>query len=270
VKAGASLKYGNPDGITPLMIAVMNDQLDLAAMLVEMGADPNDGSLYETVQLNNLRINSTAGDATRPRPSHSNKLTPLDLMSRLLDAGADPARPAQHTPHLDGTGTPRPVNQSAMALASGAQDVSALRVLLSKGANANQPLENGVTPLIAVIDGGAGGGGFGFGVAPGAYRYPGSHSVEEAVQLLVQSGAGVKAVTPSGDTALHSAAQSGNLAVIRFLAEHGAPLAASNKAGLTPLDIAMGKRAPNANGGRGGRGGGPHPEAVQLLRQLIN
>lgn len=281
VKAGADLKYANPDGVTALMIAVLNDRLDLAAMLLDTGADPNDGSLLETVQVHNLRLNSTAGDATRPRPSHSNQLTALDLMGRLLDAGADPGRAAQHTLHLDGTGTPAAANQSAMALALSMQDVGALRVLLAKGGDPNRLLENNLTPLMAAIKGG-GGGFFGFGVAPAPYRDPGSHSAEEAVQLLVLSGADVKATTPLGDTALHSAAQSGNLAIIRLLADRGAVLTAADKAGFTALDFAMGKTPPDLKGGRRGGGGGggfpppggprqdgPHPEAVQLLRQLM-
>jgi len=275
VKAGADMKYANPDKITALMIAVVNDHLDLAAELLKLGADPNDGSLYEAVQIHNLRMNSTAGDATRPRPIHENSLTPSDLIGRFLDAGADPLKPAEHTLHSDGTGTPRPVDQSAMTLVLNTHDVEVLRVLLAKGLSANKPLENGNPPLVAALTAG-GGGFFGFGVTPAAYRYPGSHSIDETLKLLVDSGADVKGVsTATGDTALHAAAQSGNLNAIRFLAERGASLTAQNKFGFTPLDIAMGKRPPNSDRRRGGNGGfpprrdGPQPEAIKLLRELM-
>jgi ankyrin repeat protein len=275
VKAGANLNYANPDGITALMIAVINDRLDIAGMLLESGANPNDGSLYETVLLHNLRVNSTAGDATRPRPAHENRTTPLDIMAKLLAAGADPERLASHTLHIDGTGTPGPVRNSALRLALTAEDVAALRLFLAKGADPNRLLDNGATPLMAVIEGGGPVGGFGFGVPPGAYRYLDSHDPIDAVGLLLDAGADVKAVTASGDTAMHSAAQAGNLAVIRLLADRGSSVTAKDNAGLTPLDFAMGKRPPGANigrpraGGPEGRGGGPKPEAAALLRQLM-
>ena len=274
VKAGANLNYANPDGVTALMIAVINDQLDVAGMLLESGANPNDGSLYETVLLHNLRMNSTAGDATRPRPAHENRTTPLDVMAKLLAAGADPERLASHSLHIDGTGTPGPVKNSALWLALMAEDVVALRLFLTKGADPSRLLDNGETPLMAAIQGGGPVGGFGFGVPPGAYRYLDSHDPIDAVGLLLDAGADVKAVTASGDTAMHSAAQAGNLAVIRLLADRGASVTAKDNAGLTPLDFAMGKRPPGANSGRPrggpeGRGGGPRPEALALLRQLM-
>jgi ankyrin repeat protein len=274
VKAGASLNYANPDGMTALMIAVINDHLDVAGMLLESGANPNDGSLYETVLLHNLRVNSTAGDATRPRPAHENRTAPLDFMARLLATGADPERLASHTMHIDGTGTPGPVKNSALRLALTAEDVVALRLFLAKGADPNRLLDNGETPLMTAIEGGGPVGGFGFGVPPGAYRFVDSHDPIDALGLLLDAGADVNAVTASGDTAMHSAAQAGNLAVIRLLAARGASVTAKDNAGLTPLDFAEGKRPPGANSGRRGggpegRGGGPKSEAVALLHQLM-
>src|SRR4029077_13795415 len=81
------------------------------------------------------------------------------------------------------------------------------------------------------------------------------------------------------ETALHAAAQTGTVAMIRLFAEHGAKLDVQNKAGFTPLDIAMGKGAPaggrgargggGAPPGRGGGPGGPQPQAIAALRELM-
>src|SRR5262249_10188522 len=73
------------------------------------------------------------------------------------------------------------------------------------------------------------------------------------------------------------AARTGDANMISLLAEWGATLDVKDKAGLTPLDFAMGKapaapaggRGPGGGGGGGGRGGpqgGPQPRAVALLR----
>jgi hypothetical protein len=54
-------------------------------------------------------------------------------------------------------------------------------------------------------------------------------------------------------------------AVVKFLASRGASLNLKNKAGFTPLDVALGKA-----GGRGGRGGAVVRESTAaLLRELM-
>ena len=106
---------------------------------------------------------------------------------------------------------------------------------------------------------GAGGGrGFagGFGAAPAGFRYQGDRTPAAAVTALLAAGADVNAVNDAGETALHAAAQTGNVAMIRLFAERGAKLDVQNR-GFTPLDLAMGKGAPA--GGRGARGGGRAP-----------
>ena len=46
VQGGADLKLKNGDGASATMVAIYNDRFDIAALLVELGADANDGSLY--------------------------------------------------------------------------------------------------------------------------------------------------------------------------------------------------------------------------------
>jgi len=277
---GADLAYRNPDGLSAMLLAVINDHVDLAAMLLEHGANPNDGSMYEAIQLHNLRTNSTVGEATRPRPDSPNALDPVDFVSRLLDAGGDPMRPNEHTLHFDGTGGVGAVEgaggQTAFGLALQQQDVAMVKVMLEHGLDPNVG-DNGVPPLLlAVTGGGRGRGGFGFGATPAAFRFSSERSATAAVDALLAAGADINAVAPTGDTVMHRAAQAGDADVIRALAKAGAALDVRNRDGLTPLDVAMGREG--ASAGRGGRAGGPpgrgggprpQPEAIQALRELM-
>jgi hypothetical protein len=117
------------------------------------------------------------------------------------------------------------------------------------------------------------------GAAP--YREPGSRKPEDAFALLLASGANPNATAPDGNTLLHQAAQLGNVAMIRALADAKVDFTQPNKDGFTALDVAEGKRparaggagraggAPPPGGGRrGGRGASPQ-EVAKLLRELM-
>ena len=94
VEGGADLKLTNADGATPMMLAIINDRFDLAAKLVELGADANDGSLYYAIEMRDATTDWRARDGSRLRVDHPNQLTALDLAKVLLDAGADPDKPS--------------------------------------------------------------------------------------------------------------------------------------------------------------------------------
>jgi ankyrin repeat protein len=55
--------------------------------------------------------------------------------------------------------------------------------------------------------------------------------------------------------------------IVKYLVEQGAKLDAKNKAGLTPLDIAMGKRPASPIGG--GSLAPAHESTVALIKQLM-
>ncbi len=274
--AGANPNYANPDGLTAMTVATINDRLDLAARLIEKGAKPDASALYEAIQIHNSREIEQNMDATRVKIWHANKTSPLELISLMLEHGADPNQMATHALNMPGSGGQKgivpPVNASPFARALQTQDVAALKLLLAHGAKPNVT-DGGALPLALAMGGGGGGRGGVFGVRPSPLRFASERNADGAVKALLEAGADVNALSATGDTALHAAAQGGNVAMIQFLADHGAKLDVKNRAGFTPLDLAMGKGTPPpGRGGFGGPGrggaGGPRPEAIVLLRKL--
>ena len=80
----------DPDGTTPLVRAIWNSHYDTARVLIEAGADPNladsagMGALYAAVDMSSL------GEVYGMPPRKVNDTsTPLDVISLLLDKGAD-------------------------------------------------------------------------------------------------------------------------------------------------------------------------------------
>ena len=67
IKGGADPKLTNGDGLTATMVAIVNDRFDLANTLLDLGADPNDGSLYFAVDMHDATTDMRAHDGSRLR-----------------------------------------------------------------------------------------------------------------------------------------------------------------------------------------------------------
>src|ERR1700679_3506989 len=113
-----------------------------------------------------------------------------------------------------------------------------MRLLIAKGARPI-PLHDGTTPLMALAK-------LGSRENPVATTLPPQEQLNETIQICMQLGFGVNAAASSGDTALHFAAQNGHDELVQYLVQQGAKLNAVNKKGLTPLDLAEGKRGGKA------------------------
>jgi ankyrin repeat protein len=258
----------NGVGTTALVEAIINVHYDLAAMLLEKGADPNilDGSgmgaLYAAVDMNSLQW--VQG---RPAPILTDRLDGVDLVKLLLQKGANPNARLKSKPlkrhHDAGSTLNFGEGTTPLIRAARTNDVAVMRALLDGGANPFLNLPDRTTPLMI-----AAGSGYG-GVRGDGIRIvvPTPEGAVEACALLLDRGVDVDAFNNAGNTALHAAITRGD-PVVALLASRGATLTLKNKAGLTPLDIAKG------NGGRGGRGGGRgapviRESTVKLLEQLI-
>jgi ankyrin repeat protein len=294
-KGGANLNLKNGDGASAAMIAIWNDRFDMAATLVELGADANDGSLYLAVEMRDATTDQFAFDGSRLRPDNQNKLTALTLLTFLLEHGADPNK--SYSGQLHSTSMPNSdrFDNTPFYRAAITSDTEALKVLAAHGANLEQtpaavaaanlppPADDdaatpgrgrgnpnaGRTALMVTMTGGRGPGMTG---GPGLlregkeppYREPGSRKPVDAFAALLKAGANPNAKAPDGNTMVHLAATAGNLDMIRALAEAGAKLDAVNNDKLTALDVAEGKQPEGARGGagaRGARGGGAPPPA---------
>jgi uncharacterized protein len=285
---GANLNLKNGDGASAAMIAIWNDRFDIAATLVELGSDVNDGSLYVATEMRDATTDQFAFDGSRRRPDNPNKLTALDLMRLLLDKGADPNKTFTGQFHSTSMPNSDRFDNTPFFRAAIASDVEALKVLIAYKANLEQsPAAAGPAAALKADDADAaddapagrgrgnpnagrtaamvtmtGGRGPGMTGGPGyirdgaaPYREPGSRKPEDAFALLLQSGANPNAKGPDGATLLHLAARAGNLEMIRALAVAKVDFDQKNNDGFTALDVAEGKQ-PAAGAGRGGRAGG--------------
>ena len=265
MQAGADVKATNGDGATAAIIAIVNDRLDLARELFERGANVNDGSLYFAVDMHDATSDMRARDGSRLRANHENTLSALDLITLLLDRGADPNQVFIGQLHSASLCCGDDVNASPFYRAAIASDVAVIKLMLAhgaqvewspsevkkegdsgtgggngagRGANANV----GKTPLMVALVGGRGapfGGGPGFNrtVAP-PFREAADREPIDAVKTLLAAGADPNAKAPDGSTPLHQAVAARQVAIIQALVAGGAKLDAKNKDDLTPLQLA--------------------------------
>jgi hypothetical protein len=254
VEGGADLGLTNADGATAMMLAIINDRFDLAATLVELGADANDGSLYYAMEMRDATTDWRARDGSRLRVDHPNKLTALDLAKVLLDAGADPDKSTAVQMHNASMCCDPKANATPFYRAAVAADVEALRLMLayepdfawvpsSIKTGPRQPGDTGgKTALMVAMNGGKGVGMAGGpgdireGIAP-PFREVSNRNPGDAVKLLLEAGADADATTPDGDSALHLAAFAGKLDIVRVLVEGGADVNLKDKAGKTALQV---------------------------------
>jgi ankyrin repeat protein len=261
VRGGADLKAVNGDGATATIIAIVNDRFDLAKALLDLGADPDDGSLYFAVDMHDATIDMRARDGSRLRADHANTLSSLDLVRLLLDRGADPNKPFIGQLHSTTLCCSEEINATPFFRAAMASDVEALKLMIAKGAQVEwTPTEVQKDPEKEKAAGGrgnpnvgrtavmvamAGGRGAAFAAGPGferlgapPFREPSNREPADAVTTLLAAGANPNAKAPDGSTPLHQAVAARQVAIIRALVGAGARLDAVNQDNLTPLQLA--------------------------------
>ncbi|MFM2126113.1 MAG: hypothetical protein RL328_2564, partial [Acidobacteriota bacterium] len=266
--AGAKLNRADPDGVTALHIAILNSHFDTAALLVEKGADVNQAdsagmaALYAAIDMNTL------GEIFgRPGRASTGKLSALELAKILLDKGANP-NAGLRTSTLQRAHTPGEptLGEGATPIARAARtgDTAAIELLLKYGADVNQPLKNGTTPLMFAT-------GLGRGVS--AFQKDTGTEAEllAAAKLLLDHGADINAISAAGQTAMHFAAQATDANfpqpsddMVKFLASRGARLDVIDRQNRGPIEMAQGQ-------GLRGRAGGPvklREGTIALLTQL--
>lgn len=285
-EAGADFSITNGDGATATMIAIVNDRFDLAATLVDLGADPDDGSLYHAVEMRDATTDWYARDGSKLRENHVNEHSALDLIALLLERGADPNKVFVGQMHSASMCCDSYANGTPFYRAAVAADVEALELLIAHGADLDWMPENvpggaraanmnvGKPALLAAMNGGKGvplSAGPGYSrEGPPPFREPSNRDPVDAMRMIIAAGADPDTMV-DGEPLLHEAVRAGKLDAIRVLAEGGATLDQQNKDGLTALFLAENPLVEEDSGPFGPRRdkGAPPEEVAALLRELM-
>jgi ankyrin repeat protein len=289
LKGGADINQVS-DGtrVSPMLIATINGHFDLAMLLLGKGADPKIASAAGDTPLHAALNVHWAPKARHPQPVAymQQKTTHLEMMEKLLKAGADPNARLQNTLWyttynrdllgVDRTGA-TPFWRAAYAL-----DIDAMRLLLRYGADPNLPTIK-VPERVDEEAGGAGDGidhsglpeipfggpavypihaasgvGYGQGFAGNSHRHVPDGWLPAVKFLVEELGADVNARDHNGYTPLHHAAARGDNELILYLVSKGADPTAVARSGQTTADMANGPVQRIQ----------PFPETVALLEKL--
>ncbi len=255
VNMGANPNLTDPQEITPLRVAVINANLDMARVLIEGGADVNDGSIVELIdiELSQFLIR-------RSETNHENQSSIEDIIQLMLAHGLDidstPATPFPYpgTRRIGGKGT---IEQTALYNAAMAPNLEFMAMLLENGANPNSLNSGGqFFPLSSALD-----------LIPLRDVLDSVKPLEElvpAAELLLEHGAEINATALDGTTVLHHAAAMGRDEIVEYLIAKGADLSIRDHSNRTALDVANG--VPKVWNGQGRR---PEPPVYEATAEII-
>jgi ankyrin repeat protein len=288
VEGGADINQLNAgDQTSPLLITIINGHFDLAMYLLDKGADPN-GTAFNGVTPLYAALNiQWAPKSLYPSPKayQQQTTTYLQLMTALLDTGADPNARVRRKVWYQAYNSDYAGFDEAGATpffrAAYASDVAAMKLLSSRGADANIPTFKpagrpftgegirqirdtsgvppipyggpGVSPLHAAT-----GVGYGEGFAANSHRYAPTGFLPAIKYLVEEIGADVNAVDHEGNTPVHLCAARGDNQCITFLVSRGADVTRVNREGNTTVDMANGPVQRTQ----------PYPETIKLLEGL--
>jgi ankyrin repeat protein len=274
------------DKTSPLLMAAINGHFDLALSLLERGADPRTASDAGATPLYTTLNTEWIPKSRHPQPTESRqqRVTYLELMEALLDAGADVnarlTKPLWYTTYnndllrVDRTGA-TPFWRAAFAT-----NVAAMRLLMSYGADPTiatkkvpqrsfgrrrGPQED-LSGLPELPVGGpavypihaASGVGYGQGFAANSHRHVPDGWLPAVQYLVEELGADVNARDLNGYSPVHHAAARGDNELIRYLVSQGADVTLVSRRGQTTVDMANGPVQRIQ----------PFPETIALLESL--
>jgi ankyrin repeat protein len=238
-------------GAGALQIAIINAHFELAADLLDRGANPNASAVGWTPLHQIAWTRKPPIQHGLPPAVPTGELDSLDLARKLLAKGADPNARMTREPSDGARNVLNRIGSTPFLQAAKLGDVPYMRLLLEHGADPSIKTEEGATALMAA----AGVGIWQVGESAGS-----NEEAFEAVKICFEAGNDVNAVDAIGYTALHGAAHRGSPDIVRFLVEKGANLNAVNSLGWTPWLIADGVFYPNTYNRR--------PEAARVLLEL--
>jgi ankyrin repeat protein len=257
---GGRVADADAEGTSALVIAAHSGHGEVARMLLDAGAEPNDGKTGYTA----LHAAVLRGDA--------------QLVEALLAKGAGvDAVLTRGTPvrkySEDFAFSSAWVGATPYWLASRFAEPAIMRMLAAAGADTKLASADGTTPLMTALMTPLGQGDRRdrFRTEAEIAQKPVGEDLAVALQtvrLALELGAEVNRVTETGDTAVHLAAARGLNDVIELLATKGADLNTKNKKGMTPLAVASSVRRPFGDVAPPGTPEPAQSPTAQLLRKL--
>jgi uncharacterized protein len=225
LKNHADIDLPDPDGVSPLLLAIMNANWDLAKQLIVGGADINQWDIYGEAPLLTAVDLRNRVDGGRASIDPLNTARGPAIVNLLLDRGADPNMQLLFKPaNVRGAVYTRGATPLIRAAFNG--DLDTVKVLLAHGADATIATADRQTPIHAAIAGRAA-----------------EPQVLELIKVLQKAGTDVNVIAlvnhPEeirGGTALHYAVRKRQKAVIKLLASFGIDMNAADQDGLTALD----------------------------------
>jgi ankyrin repeat protein len=238
LKHHVDIDLPDPDGVTPLTIAIMNNNWDIARRLIEAGCDVNQWDLYGQSPLYAAiaaKVDSP-GNKNGASLDPPNKTGGRDIVGMLLDHGANPNMQLFYRPAgRAASGAAR--GATPLMAAAGEDDVELVKVLLAHGADPKLYQADDQTPIMAALSGRASFGGGGATNGDAAI---------EVLRVLHDAGTDINVAAlqhhllrTRGGTALHYAVRAGLKPVVEQLISWGIDVNAKDLDGLTALDYAM-------------------------------
>jgi len=215
------------------LLAAANAHYELAALLLDAGANPNAAPQGWTALHQVSWVRKAGVGDNNPAPQGSGNMSSLEFVRKLAASGANLNARVTKKPSM-GTTILNSIGATPFLLAARTKDVELMRLLADLGADPLLTNEDGTTPLMVAA---------GIGTSS-PLEDPGTEpEVLEAVRLALKLGGDVNAVDKKGETAMHGAAYKHAPSVVRFLAESGAKVEVWNRQndrGWTPLKIVEG------------------------------
>jgi ankyrin repeat protein len=228
-------KTAGVNGYTPLLVATVRGQVPLALWLLDQGADPNilDAGItplhWASTEWEAYTANRVYG-LIDPMGGIPDRKAKLQLVNALLAHGANVnLRMTKPRPSIAG-GYEDSVGATAFLLASSADDLEMMQLLIKAGADPKIPTATNATALMAAT-----------GLNHGIGESPATEAEAlAAVKFLLDLGVDPKGATTFGENALFGPAYRGWNTLLAQLVDLGVDVNALSKAGVTPWLAASG------------------------------
>jgi ankyrin repeat protein len=222
---GADIDLPDPDGVSPLHLAIVNANWDLAKRLIEAGADVDQWDIFGEAPLFAAVGLRSRYDGGRASIDPLNETDGLTIIRLLLERGADPNMQLFFRP-ANVRGPTNTRGSTPLIRAANNNDVEVVQLLLTHAADATVYMADRQTPIHAVLAGRAN-----------------EKDALELIRILHDAGTDVNVVAlvhhieeVRGGSALHYAVRKRYKEVIRLLASYGIDMNLKDQDGLTALD----------------------------------